>query len=92
MSILVKKIRKIEKMFGKEEKKIQICEKEIKIEARRSISAAQNITVGTKLLYSHLSWVRPGKGLSPGQEKKIVGKVTTKDLKMGQIIKISDLK
>ncbi len=90
MSILVKKIRKIEKMFGKEEKKIQICEKKMKIEARRSIAAARNLSKGTRLSVSHLTWLRPGTGFSPGQEKILIGKKLCGDLKRGQIIKKKD--
>ncbi len=92
MSLMVKKIRKIEKMFGKEEKKIQKCEKNMKVEARRSIAAASNLIKGTKLSASHLTWLRPGIGFSPGQEKKLIGKKICRNLKKGQIIKKRDIK
>ena len=92
MSMMVKEIRKNEIIFGKEEKKPQPCEKGMKIEGRRSIAAAFDLPTGTKLSVSHLTWLRPGIGFSPGEEKKLIGKRICRDLKMGQIIKKNDIK
>ncbi|MDB2494380.1 N-acetylneuraminate synthase family protein [Candidatus Pelagibacter bacterium] len=92
MRLMVNKIREAEKMIGKEEKKSQLCEKEMNIIGRRSIAVARNLKVGTKLSSSDLTWVRPGKGFSPGNEKKIIGKQISRSLKMGEIIMKSDLK
>ena len=92
MNMLVKEIRKTEKILGKEEKRPQLCEKAMKIEGRRSIAVASDLPKGTKLSSSHLIWVRPGIGLSPGEEKKIIGKKTCRNLKSGQIIKKIDIK
>ena len=92
MNMMVNKIRKTEKMLGKEEKKPQLCEKGMKIEGRRSIAVAYDLPKGTKLSSSHLIWVRPGIGFSPGEEKKIIGKIICRNLRMGQIIKKIDIK
>jgi len=92
MKMMVNKIRKTEKMLGKEEKKPQLCEKGMKIEGRRSIAVAYDLPIGTKLSGSHLIWVRPGIGFPPGEEKKIIGKKTCRNLKSGQIIKKIDIK
>jgi sialic acid synthase SpsE len=92
MCLMVKKIRKVDKMFGKEEKKQQPCEKEMNNVGRRSISVAHNFSKGKKLSKSDLIWVRPGKGFPPGEEKKILGKKTSRDLKIGEIIKKGDIK
>ena len=86
MRKMVKKIREAEKMLGKEEKKIQSCEKEMNILGRRSIAVARDLISGTKLTRSNLIWVRPGNGFSPGNEKKIIGKKINRSLKMGEII------
>lgn len=91
MRSMVKQIRKIEKILGKEEKKTQICEEKMKIEGRRSIAAAYNLPMGTKLSISHLTWIRPGIGFPPGDEKKLLGKRICRDLKIGQIITKSDI-
>lgn len=92
LSIMVDEIRKAEKLFGKEEKKIQICEKGMKNEGRRSIALAYDLPAGTKLSRAHLTWLRPAKGFAPGEEKKILGKKLRKDLKMGSIITKNNLK
>ena len=92
MSMMVNEIRKTEKILGKEEKRPQLCEKGMKIEGRRSIAVSCDLPKGTKLSNSHLIWVRPGIGFSPGEEKKIIGKRTCRNLKMGQIIKKIDIK
>ncbi len=91
MRMMVKKIREAEKMLGEEEKKIQLCEKEMKILGRRSIAVAHNLIAGTRLSRSDLIWVRPGKGFSPGDEKKIIGKKIRRNLKMGEIIRKNDI-
>ena len=92
MHLMVNKIREIEKIIGKEEKKMQLCEKNMKKYGRRSLAAAHNLLKGNKLKKSDLIWVRPGEGFSPGNEKKILGKKLCKDLQMGEIIKKKDLK
>ena len=92
MKFIVDKIRQAEKMFGKEEKKLQKCEKEMQIAGRRSIAVTRDLIFGAKLKISDLTWVRPGKGFSPGMEKEIVGKKLVKNLKMGEIIKKGDFK
>jgi N,N'-diacetyllegionaminate synthase len=92
MCMMVKKIREAEKMLGREEKKIQQCEKEMNILGRRSIAVARDLISGTKLTRSDLIWVRPGNGFSPGNEKKIIGKKINRSLKMGEIIMKGDLK
>ena len=92
MRMMVNEIRNIEKILGKEEKKVQISEKVMKIEARRSIACACDLPVGTKLSISHITWLRPGIGFPPGDEKKIIGKKTLRNMKLGEIIKKGDFK
>ncbi len=92
LRLMVKKIRNADKLLGREEKKQQKCEIEMKNVGRRSIAAAYNLLKGNKLSKSDLIWVRPGKGFSPGEEKKVLGKTILRNLKIGQIIKKSDIK
>jgi len=92
MRLMVNKIRKAEQMLGKEEKKIQKCENEVKRLGRRSIATARNLKKGHKLSSSDLICVRPGKGFFPSEDKKIIGKRIIRNLKFAQIIKKSDIK
>jgi len=87
MSLLVNKIRRIEKMYGLEEKKLQNCEKENVISMRRSIAAARDIKINTPIKENDLTWLRPGNGFSPGQENLLIGKLAKKNILKGQIIK-----
>ena len=91
MKLLVDQVRKAESMLGEKEIMQQKCEKEMNIAGRRSIAAAQDIPLGTELKWSHFTWVRPGKGFSPGEENILIGKKVNKNLKIGQIILQSDL-
>jgi len=92
MSIMVSRIREAEQMLGKENMNNQLCEKVMNYEARRSIAVVRDIKKGTKLLRSDLIWVRPGKGFPAGDEKKILGKKLSRNLKMGKIILKGDIK
>ena len=92
MKHLVEKVRKAEIMFGVVEKKIQQCEKDLKIYGRRSIAASCYLQVGAKIRMSDLIWIRPAIGLPPGDEKKLIGKKVTHKIKFGEIIKLKKLK
>jgi sialic acid synthase SpsE len=91
MRLLVERVRKAETMLGSEEKKIQICEKDMNIVGRRSIAAARDLPAGTELKWSDFTWIRPGKGYSPGEENKLIGRKIVRELKIGQIILHTDL-
>lgn len=92
MNIMVKKIREVEKMFGKEEKKILTCEKEMSFSGRRSIAASRNLREGSTLKYSDLVWIRPGKGYAPGDEYKLIGRKIKKNIKINQVFQKDDFK
>ena len=47
---------------------------------RRSLTALANLSAGTVLTMDDLVWVRPGGGLRPGQEDRVLGKTLVKDL------------
>ena len=86
LKILVKSIRKVEKMMGNGIKQIQPCEKDIVKAVRRSIAAKKYMPINHKISWDDLTWVRPGIGISPGNEKNLIGKRLTKTINMGEII------
>ena len=86
MNLLVKKIRQAEKMLGKQEKKLSPCEKEMNIMGRRSIAVNRDILKGTKLQKSDFIFLRPGKGFSPDEGNKMLGKKIIRNLKKYEII------
>ena len=73
MKILVKSIREASIYLGTGEKNFQVPETNAKIEMRRSIAAARDLNQGIVLTESNITWVRPGKGIPPGNESKIIG-------------------
>ena len=86
LKLIVKKIRRIEKILGQDKKTPQKCEEEIRQSLRRSIAAAKDLNVNHKICLEDLVWVRPGIGLNPGQENLLIGKQTNRAIKMGEII------
>ncbi|MBL4889263.1 MAG: N-acetylneuraminate synthase family protein [Candidatus Lindowbacteria bacterium] len=58
--------------------------------ARRSIVASHDLDEGHELTMADFLWVRPGGGLAPGEESKIIGKKTTKKIDRGEIILSDD--
>ena len=91
MRLLVDKVRQAEIMLGKEEKKIRLSEKEMKIMGRRSIAVNRDIIKGTKLQRSDLIWLRPGRGFLPEEEKKLLRKKINRNLKKFEIIRKKDI-
>ena len=89
MKQMVDQVRLAEQLLGSGVKEIQIDEALTKESVRRSIVAARNLSIGQVIKIDDLSWVRPGNGLAPGQENRIIGKKLKKDVAKGQQIKLS---
>ncbi|MEF2144724.1 MAG: N-acetylneuraminate synthase family protein [Desulfovibrionaceae bacterium] len=51
---------------------------------RRSICAARDLAAGTVLAAEHLTWLRPGGGLAPGQEERLLGRILRLGVQRGQ--------
>jgi N,N'-diacetyllegionaminate synthase len=90
LKLLVKQIRNAEEIYGLEEKKIQKCEKDLNHYGRRSIAVNRNLASGKKLKLSDLTWIRPGTGLPPGEEKQVLNKKLRCSLKYNQIVNEKD--
>lgn len=91
LSELVRRTSEVNLMLGNGGKRIVECEKNTKEPIRRSIVAVSKLSQGTVLELDHLSWVRPGGGLSPGREHELLGKVLRRSLKKGEIIVLDDV-
>ncbi len=89
---LTTKIRLLEDSLG--ESRIEPTNKE-KLNAKSfqlSCVAKTNIKSGSKIKSSHISFSRPGSGLSPKMYSYLIGKILVKDKIKGEIFRISDLK
>ena len=89
---LVKKIRLMEEMLGKENiNKKKLLKGKLKT-ITRSIFYSKSIKKGGKITIDNIKSVRPGTGLKLGYFDKILGKTLNKNVKFGNPVKISDFK
>jgi sialic acid synthase SpsE len=88
---LVQGIRALTLTIGEADKSPQPCEDDLRVAARRSIAAARDITQGSVLVADDLTWLRPGSGLPPGDEHKLLGRATARPLNAGELIHMTDL-
>ena len=88
---LVKKIRELEIILGKEEKIFTKDEINVKNVARKSIVTAKKIIKGQKFKEQDFTFKRPGNGISPVKLKKIIGRFSLKNIEKNKILKITDI-
>jgi N-acetylneuraminate synthase/N,N'-diacetyllegionaminate synthase len=89
--LLVSSIRRVEAMQGSCEITPQACEEGNRAPVRRSIAAALDLAAGTILTAAHITWVRPGTGIPPGEESAVLGRNIIRRLAQGEIITLGDL-
>jgi len=82
---LVRKIRDAEELLGDGVKRPMPSEGDARA-IRRSIAAGQDLPAGLVIRYDHLAWVRPGHGLPPGDEARVVGRRLNAPRQAGQLI------
>jgi N,N'-diacetyllegionaminate synthase len=78
-------------MVGKPGKTVQPCEAELVQAARRSIVAGADLPRGHCLTWEDLTWLRPGQGLPPGEEKLLMGRTLKRDVAFGEPLTLNDL-
>ena len=88
---MVDSIRKMETIMGSGEKTSQACEEELRNSVRRSIAAAIPIPRGKTLQHDDLTWLRPGSGLPPGEESRLIGQTLRRSLLHGELIALNDI-
>jgi N,N'-diacetyllegionaminate synthase len=90
MADLVHQVRLAEKLLGDGRKQLAVVEEPIRDAIRRSIAASRHLQAGTTLGWDDLTWVRPGGGLSPGEEAEAIGRKLVHDVVPGQILRTDD--
>jgi len=83
---LVRRVRLAETLLGMGEKIPQEAETPTAVVARRSIVARISLPAGHILREEDLDWLRPGGGLSPGQEGTILGRRLNRAVACGEMI------
>lgn len=91
MRRIVDGVRKIEALLGKREKCVQPSEAGNQKVARRSIVIGADLPQGHRLRFEDLAWLRPAGGLSPGEERQVVGKTLRRPMAFGEMIAAADV-
>ncbi len=83
---LVREIRMVEAALGSGEKVPVPAEYEMRRQGRRSLVAAQDIAAGEVLSAAMLACRRPGSGIAPGEQQRIIGCRARIDIRAGTLI------
>lgn len=89
---LVRRVREAELLLGSSGKKASESEQPNMASVRRSLAAARDLEAGARITAADLTWLRPGTGLPPGSERRILGKITGHPIAAGHLICPADLK
>jgi len=92
LKLLIKNIRDVETMLGKENiNKKKILKNKLKT-ITRSIFYSKNIEKNEKISLKNIQSIRPGTGLNLSYFEKILGKKLKKKVKKGLPVKLQDIK
>ena len=84
-------IRKFEKILGKNSKKIELDELNVKKVARKSIVINKNLKKGKKISFKDIAFKRPGTGFNPLYYKAITNKKLKKNVYKDRILRPEDI-
>jgi sialic acid synthase SpsE len=88
---LVRRVQLGSAMLGEFDKKTQPCEAQSATALRRSIVAGADLPRGHRLEACNLTWIRPGGGLAPGEEARLLGRSLKQDVRFGDLLTESDV-
>lgn len=94
LRLLVNAIRSTEQALGRNEKRVQPVEQELRTFARRSIFTTRKISKGDRLTSQCIAVLRCGElgfGLAPEQYDSILGRAATRDLPAETLISLADV-
>jgi N-acetylneuraminate synthase/N,N'-diacetyllegionaminate synthase len=83
---LVRRIRLVEEMRGRAEKRVMAAEEAAVAAVRRGAYAARDLAAGATLRAEDLAYLRPRAGLSPGEADRRLGARLTRPLKAGEAL------
>lgn len=91
MKELVERVEVARSMLGSRTKAIQPAEKSNVPLLRRSIVAGRDLEAGHELAESDLTWLRPGGGLPPGEEERLIGRRLRHPVNFGERLSEEDV-
>ena len=91
MAGLVREIRAVEALLGDGALDPRQVERDSEAPVRRSIAAARPIASGTVLGPDDIMWIRPGGGIPPGDEARVLGRRLTRCYATGELLAEADI-
>jgi N,N'-diacetyllegionaminate synthase len=91
LAALVERVRAAELMRGEPDASPQPIEIEQETALRRSIAARRDLESDHTLERSDLAWLRPGDGLAPGEEDRLLGRRLVRAVAAGELITERDV-
>jgi N,N'-diacetyllegionaminate synthase len=88
---LVTRIKAAEAMLGSGAIGMEDCEAPAAEAMRRSIAAGRALKINHELSIDDITWIRPGSGIAPGEEGKVLGRKLNRSLGQGDLISPEDL-
>lgn len=90
LRLLVEQVGVVARMMGRPQKVVLPCEQPSLPLVRRSIASKGNLLRGHILSWEDLVWLRPGTGLPPGEEARLLGRMLKRDVSAGELFSIED--
>jgi N,N'-diacetyllegionaminate synthase len=84
---MIEAIAAAEILLGSGEKVLQPEETASVVSIRRSIAAVRDLKAGHVLGPDDIAWLRPGDGIPPGEERRVLGRKLAADVSAGTILK-----
>jgi len=88
LEALVQAIADVEKFLGTSDDSIRDCEKQNATAVGRSIASSRDISIGETISIADICWVRPRKGLKPGEEHLLIGKKLSSPIYEGEFFSL----
>lgn len=88
---LMNRITETTAMIGDGAISLSACEADIDQAVRRSIVVSRNLPAGHVLGPLDITWTRPGGGLAPGREAKVLGRRLVRPIAAHAILSLDDL-
>lgn len=91
MREMVERIREVEVMLGSGDPAPAKVERDSETPVRRSIAAATDLPAGHVIGPDDLMWIRPGDGIRPGDEHRVLGRRLKAALATGDLVRADAL-
>ncbi len=91
LSKLIRNLERIPVMLGNSTKKMLDCEKDPIFKMAKSITAKEDMEIGTIICESHIDYKSPGGGMKPYEDKLLLGKKLKKKLKKDDFFSLKDV-